>query len=146
MKNRSSSFVYSTKIWLTSVVFSPILYMAINWALDLESSVKVGIEIFGAIVLFILYGILFSLPNWLLLILGTKIIFKQVEVRNKKRFWTQGLVVVLATILFIFLFWNAEADSMSALLKLPASYVITLTIGVWVYDPNSNSFLRDNRR
>ena len=120
--------------------------MAINWALDLESSVKVGIEIFGAIVLFILYGILFSLPNWLLLILGTKIIFKQVEVRNKKRFWTQGLVVVLATILFIFLFWNAEADSMSALLKLPASYVITLTIGVWVYDPNSNSFLRDNRR
>ena len=118
---------YAIKIWLTSVVLSPVVLVV--WDLFF-TTIRGDSLVF--IMYAMIYGLILSIPNGLLLTLGTKYIFKICETEPKKRIWTQLLVLVLLTFLF-FLIFGQDSSKDFTILKFLVAYMITLTFGVWYY-------------
>lgn len=135
MKQRIRSmnyFQYSTKVWLTSLVLSPTLFML------MEEGVSVFYEPSGGlsfVLLAIIFGAMFSFPNWLLLTAGTWLVNRLDWSEQARRLLLQLWATVLTFGLFAGIS-GPEGVFYAEMLNdpLPLFYWLTITFGVWVYD------------
>lgn len=140
MKKQDIIFIsYSTKIWLCSAILSPFLRVVYLFLFQ-----KLSYYNFIPLTLFpIMVGFYLSIPNYILLLVGTYFIFKQNKNAIKRRWWSQLLVTILWFLIFGLLFDYKSLFSL--FLNFPISYLITLTIGVWGFKV-STSDKSDNSR
>lgn len=128
-------FQYSTKIWLTSVIVSPFLWISWTYLFETTGDLK---SFFGFIGLAVIYGAILSLVNWMLLIIGTKLILSNGLSKITKRILISILVLFLVSGLFTLIFAGDDPITWSeTLFKIPLFYISTLLFGVWYFDFNS---------
>ena len=133
---------YSTKIWILGAALSPILFVVYEIITAFNSltldAILSGFEDMSIFILAIFVGALVSIPNYLLLRLGTKTIFRKYKDVLERRFWTQVLVIVLWYLIFAIIF--GFYSIIDAFTNFPILYLITLTLGVWLFDVSDNKF------
>ena len=120
-------FRYASKVWLTSLFLSPAVILILSEGGAFLRSMQ---EAWMITLLFILFGGLFSIPNWLLLTAGVRVINGlSLPVRSKKLI-IQGLAAVLTFGLFWIFF---EGGNLENIFKFTGLYLVTLTFGIWLY-------------
>lgn len=125
-------FQYSTKVWLTSLVLSPTLYILMAEGHSVFHEPSGGL---GFVLLAIIFGAMFSFPNWLLLTAGTWLVNRLYWSEQARRLLLQLWATVLTFGLFAGIS-GPEGISYEEMLNdpLPLFYWLTITFGVWVYD------------
>ena len=127
MLKRFSHFIFSTKVWLTSAIVTPLFFFMIN-------PMKDPISNFGkpgeAFLLMVLFGIGFSIPNWILLIITTWQLNKKGNNINQIKSFLTIISIGLTFILFYFL--NVLFESLF-LWSTPFLYAFTLAISIRFY-------------
>ncbi|MFA6247824.1 MAG: hypothetical protein WC615_12885 [Mucilaginibacter sp.] len=106
----TNSILYSLKVWITSVVLAPVLYLTVNVCLskrnrtDFWDFILEQISIYGGCEIF---GIIFSFFTWVLFILIIKGIITCFSVFSKLKFViaSVGLVLTIGT------FWAFSSAS-----------------------------------
>lgn len=132
------SFVYPLKVWMTSVLVSPLLYLLIIKMGGYRDQYAALFSGWGYYAVAVMVGALFSIPNWLLLwvcyyfISRTKLTY----LTKKAALLTIGLL--LTALLFV-LFNGGKEIIHSADYITAVSYMLTVTIGSLVYKVNLSS-------
>jgi len=131
----SNSFKYATKIWLTSVVIAPFSYFLISGTFDVKKlhneAAGLGLYTLFAVV----FGLLFSLPCWLILVFAVKLInTRNISLIGKKIILIL-IAIVLTYLLFYLLFFKdrIDSDQLSLNMKLATVYCFTNVIGMTFY-------------
>ena len=119
----SNHFGYSTKVWLTSAFVAPILMGLYCVITDPKS------ELIFIVPFMMGFGLLFSIPNWLLLIISVWQINQSNLPNEEKKMIISFIALFLTLGLFIFIF-QGESEIMG--FSIP--YIIILMIGIWKYE------------
>lgn len=119
----SNHFAYSTKVWLTSAFIAPLLMALFAVITDPKS------ELVFIIPFMIGFGLLFSIPNWILLIISVWQINKFDFPNEEKKTIISFIAFFLTLGLFVFIF-QGESDFMG--FSIP--YIIVLIFGIWKYE------------
>lgn len=139
MKIVSNHFKYASNVWLTSAILTPCLFGFITSLFD-GGTIYIPL----AIVFIIPFGILFSIPNYLILFYFVRKINKTKITIVEKKVIINIIAVPLTFLLFIIIFFN-DFDEESFFINLPLSYSATLTSGIWffnLYRPSSEDVLQ----
>jgi len=126
--NHSNHFSFATKVWLISVFLSPVLtgmYIGITDG-NLSDS-------FGIAGLMIPFGLVFSIPNWLIFIfIVYRINQLQLDVTDKKILINLNALILTITLFIIisYVFFYFEPE----LLVFTLPYCASLTLGIWKCD------------
>jgi len=118
-------FRYATNVWLTSLFLSPVLmiiYLA-GWEIFLDPQ-----GVMGFLILALLIGVFFSIPNWLLLTVGVRLINERPWPELRKRLLIHAWATLLTVALFGLAF-GAKEDSW----QIGLFYWGTLSFGIWNY-------------
>jgi hypothetical protein len=130
----TNSFRYATKVWLTSVLFSPFVFLLINGTLNTEKLKLKAVGLNGFIFLSLLIGFLISIPNWITFFFLIKFINKQRYSIIIKKTYIILTGFCLTLILFCLTFFRdyfvLQYDFHS---KLFISYSVTIIIGIIIY-------------
>jgi hypothetical protein len=122
---------YTTLVWITSVLLSPVLIVAMTTLADGDFSFA---GFFMVVLLIALYGGVLSIPNWLLFFGGVAFLTRQYTKPSHIRWGAQVLAFLLTMGLFFILFGLDDptffADDG---LLFPASYLLTLSAGIWYF-------------
>jgi len=131
-KTKSIHVGYATKIWLLSASLSPALFILFGTLIEGQSS----LDEITILLPTIFFGLVASIPNYLLLLIGTKLIFKYNISPTSRRVWTQILVTILWYLIFRIIL---NVNTLSGFLfDLPIPYLISLSIGVWLFKVYEN--------
>lgn len=124
----TDSFLFSTKVWWTSLFVSPTLFILMEEGLAIFKDPGQGLAF---VVLAVFFGGVFSIPNWLLLTVGVAL-FRRLQWSEAA---TRLLIQLWATVLTAGLFTLMGGDSGfdSAFPILPLCYWSTLSFGIWNY-------------
>lgn len=127
MLKRFSHFVFATKVWLTSAIITPIFFLLFDPMKDTLSLFGKTSETF---LLMILFGIGFSIPNWLILIITTW----QFNKKGNSISQIKTLLTIISIGLTFLLFYllNIAFDSLFLWIT-PSFYAFTLTISIQFY-------------
>ena len=131
----SNSFRFATKVWLTSVVLSPFLFFVISGTIDVK---KLHIEAAGlGLFLFFsfVFGLLFSLPCWTILIFAVKFINKKLTTTIKKKILIIAIGILLTYLLFYFIFFKDRTDNeqLGFNMRLAMAYCLTIIGGILIF-------------
>ena len=131
----SNSFRFATKVWLTSVFLSPFVFFLISGTIDTK---KLNMEAAGLdLFLFfsLIFGLIFSLPCWTLLIFAVKFINRQYLTLTKKKALTIVTGIVLTYSLFYLPFFKDRTDSgqLASNMRLATAYCLTIVGGMIFY-------------
>ena len=124
------AFRYSTKIWLLSVIASPFVY----WLMQHFFSTSAGMplaETLTFLFLALVYGMVLSLLNYLLLIVISQDIFRKTHNALKRRILMQLVVTALWYCLFAII--TETFDPRRFMGGVATAYLITLSAGVWLF-------------
>jgi uncharacterized protein YacL len=123
---------YSIKIWLTSVLVSPLLDLILDSLVRPKSLVNLEGAI-GFLLLSVLYGIIISSPCWLLLWLSLQCMMKlnMSTLLLKSCLCVVGLV--LALLPFFLLFGHDDPITYVTTVPLAISYGLTVFAAIWLY-------------
>ncbi len=127
----SNSFFFATKVWLTSVILSPLVFFTFYFHNDLNLSV-LAFYTPSAIV----SGLLFSLPCWIISIFVIWFINTRVQSLPKKKMLIILTGIVLTNGLFYLLFKLFNDELFSLYLATP--YNLTIILGVIFYKLRSD--------
>ncbi len=119
----SNHFGYSTKVWLTSVFFAPFLIALFFTIMEPQS------ELISMIPIIIGIGFVFSIPNWLLLILFVW----QINRSNLPNEEKKTVISFIALFLTLGLFQLISGGASEAM-GFAIPYIIVLIIGIWRYE------------
>ena len=126
-----ATFRYTTLVWITSVLLSPVLIVAMTTFADGDFSFA---GFFMIVLLIALYGGVLSIPNWLLFFVGVAFITRQYTKPSHIRWGAQILAFLLTMGLFFILFGLDDptffADDG---LLFPAFYLLTLSAAIWYF-------------
>lgn len=130
----SHSFKYATKVWLTSVLISPLVYFLISRTLDLRKLQIEAVGLEGFILFSIIAGLLFSLPSWTVFFFVVKFINKQPNsiIVKKTIIGLTGILLTFIPFYLVFFKDNFEPQ-LNFHLKLLTSYSLTIIIGILIY-------------
>lgn len=121
---------YTTLVWITSVLISPVILMIIT-------AISEGRSLDGFlafIFLFVLYGGALSIPNWLLFFGGVAFLTRQFSYRRHIRWGAQAWAVFLTFGLFLVIFgWDDPSFIAGDGLLFPGVYLLVLSVGIWYY-------------
>jgi hypothetical protein len=124
----TSSFSFSTKVWLTSLVVSPTLFILVEEGTGIFEDPAEGL---GFVILAILFGGIFSIPNWFLLTLGVTLAgglgWSEPATRLLIQLWATVLTIGL------FAFMGGDFFVTEGIPVLPLCYWSTLSFGIWNY-------------
>lgn len=126
------TITYSLKVWLISVVVSPVLYVIIE-AIQ-KPRIYQNIEgSLGFILYSIPYGLVLSLVSWLLLWLSLcSLLMLKMSIKVTK-LWLSLICTVLTLFPFWLIFGHDDANSLNGIGALAASYYLVILGGVWFY-------------
>ena len=120
---------YSTKVWLTSVLLSPLLLLLSMIPFHPARL----LEYFFTTLFIIGFSIVCSVPNWLILMACTWKINAQ-----KWTFWQKKIILsvlcMVFTILLFMLVFHDDFVRGEDIWNLAFIYVGTLVFGIWIYD------------
>ncbi|MFK8005141.1 MAG: hypothetical protein AB8H03_02170 [Saprospiraceae bacterium] len=128
MLKRFSHFSFSTKVWLTSAIITPLFFLLFDPMLPPVSGIwKDPIEIIFTMIIF---GGGLSIPNWILLIIATWQLSKKGknirQIKNTLTLISVSLTLILFFLLIVFvqfpiMWWAA------------LFYALTVSIGIQFY-------------
>lgn len=122
MNHISNHFKYTSNVWLTSAILTPIICGLIMGQPD---------ELPFFVVLAIPFGIFFSIPNYLIFLLVVwRINISQLS-KIEKKVIINIIGVILTIALFMLVFGEEEEGIYMAL-----TYSATLTFGIWFFNLN----------
>lgn len=119
----SNHFGYSTRVWLTSAFVAPVLMTLFFVITD------PGSDIISIIPLMVIFGLILSIPNWLLLIISVWQINKSNIPNEEKKTIISFLAFFLTLVLFLIL-----DSGGSELILISTPYIIVLIFGIWKYE------------
>ncbi len=126
MKTISNHFKYTSNVWLTSAILTPCIFGLIMTLLG-EGSMIIGLAI--------TFGILFSIPNYLIfLFLVWKINTTQLP-KTEKKIIINIIGVVLTFALFMLIFHQPNGVSKEGI-YFSIAYSLTISFGIWIFDLN----------
>ncbi|HEY4328004.1 MAG TPA: hypothetical protein VGN20_28730 [Mucilaginibacter sp.] len=126
------AFIYSLKVWLTGVILSPVLFTAIdiiihrNIYYDYQNAL-------GFIGYSIVYGLILSIPSWLLLWLAIIIVSKWGVAIELKKVALTVAGAVLSLLPFYLLFHNDDKSSDKDVCTWATTYCLVIIGGIWFY-------------
>ena len=122
--------IYSLKVWLTMVLFAPVLQMSSNAIVfNLTTSTR---EYVVAYPLSVGIVLLCTLPVGLLLILTISKLSKNIKPILLKR-WTTLIISTLTTLTFLVCIAPKDAYPPLVLLMLLLPYSLPLILGIWIF-------------
>ncbi len=126
--DKSNHFSFATKVWLISAFLSPLLFGIYIGIIDGDI-----IESFGIALVMIPFGLVLSVPNWLIFIFAIKGINRlQLEVTEKKII-INCIAIVMTFTLFMIIF-QGDLNFDLEFLGITLPYCSTLTLGIWRCD------------
>jgi hypothetical protein len=131
MNKIALDIIYSTKVWLTSVLVSPFLLIFVI-------AIKDGFEgaandAFGFIMMAVIFGFLFSIPCWIALMIAVRMVYNAEYEEKKFKSIINIIAVGIALIIFGFTFGGFyQVDGFSWAIP----YIIVLTVGIWYFQLN----------
>jgi hypothetical protein len=126
------SLIYSLKVWLTSVILSPFLFTIIdiiihqNILYDYKNAI-------GFIGYSIIYGLILSIPSWLLLLLVIVIVSKWGIVIGLKKTVLTIAGAILSLLPFYLLFRNDDYTSNKDVYIWAITYCFVIIGGIWIF-------------
>ena len=114
--------LYSTKVWLTSVLVSP--FFIVIATRGFEGNLFDAREF---IFLALVFGFLFSIPCWIVLMIVVRLTYNS-DFEEKK---SKTIINVVSAGIALLAFFITRELIASFLWVLP--YLITLTFGIWYY-------------
>ena len=128
MKRIAPDIIYSTKVWLTSIIVSPFLFAFIRFLEqgynDFGKSIE---EVVHFILLIIIVGFLFSIPYWATLMIAVRTIYNADYEEKKNKI----IINIIAVGIVVLLFFAVHYLSANPRLSIP--YILTLTFGIWYF-------------
>jgi hypothetical protein len=127
-------FLYTTKVWITSVILSLIISVAIfsiynpNNAVDTEG-------FFISVFMGTIVGLMFSAPSISIFLYVVHRVFKTALSFKKKRIFLTLAVVPLGFLPFVIAY--AAQQITVETLKYSLIYVILIIVSIWFYSPFS---------
>lgn len=124
--------IYSLKVWLTSVVFSPVLFFICDSMLHSNDLGNLSGAL-GFIGYSITYGLVISIPSWLILFLFSgSLVNRQLKLHYKRILITA--VSIVLSILPFYLLFRGDDNGFDLYTKLWSfSYCSIIVAGVWYY-------------
>jgi len=128
------SFIYTLKVWLTSVVLAPpVIVILTKLFLPHEMVFDNVANVLSSIVLLIYLATIVSIPSWMLLWLSTALIIKF----NFSNTYNKVILTVIGCILcvlpFYLLFHEDDNPSRADLAIWASSYMLVIVGGIWFY-------------
>lgn len=138
MKRGSLSIKYAVKIWLFSVLISPILLIMFS-RYTIGGIHSGGIsETYGLCVVF---GGLFSIPS-LLIFMGIIYWFIGIErIKMKQKRMIQIAAIILCIAPIIFIFGGLEGNNFP--IAIIGIYLLTISFGIWFFDYRNPHILEE---
>ena len=118
---------YSIKIWLTSIFTGPILILAYFFFS------KEPMDSVALIGLFIVFGWIFSIPAFLLLLVSNIFIFKRIQKESQIKLINQVLVIIFCVATFTIILSTNSLESLIESLIFQIPYILSLSFSVWFY-------------
>jgi len=118
---------YTIKIWLTSILMGPVLILAYLFLSDepMDSVALIG--------LFIVFGWIFSIPAFLLLLVSNIFIFKKIQKESQIKILNQVLVIIFCVATFMIILSTRSLESLIESLIIQIPYILSLSFSVWFY-------------
>jgi hypothetical protein len=120
------SFIYSLKIWLTAAFVAPLFLLLFKMN-------PLG---------FIYFGLMFSVPSWVLLMLGTQFFLQKKLTMMQFKIRLSVLGVILTFLPFWLLFPPKDIFSEEGMvfsMALPALYAAVIVAGIFIYKIQLNT-------
>ncbi|MDR6942081.1 hypothetical protein [Mucilaginibacter pocheonensis] len=128
------TLIYSLKIWLTSVVIGPLIYIVHETKLqDLKGSA-------GFILYSIPYGLALSSLIWLLFWLSLHCIYQLNISTLTFKLYLSSIGFVLSLLPFFLIFGNDDPITYKEILPWALSYCIVIVAGVWFFKLKPSSY------
>ena len=126
---------YVLKVWISTILFAPILFMLITAIVAASKDSGIDAGAFGFIFFAMAYGLVLSLPTFILIYLLFPVIYKKIEstLKLKLVILLIGLVCILTT---FYLLYGPDAYNLNenyAALTFSILYSTCLTIFSFVY-------------
>jgi hypothetical protein len=130
--------LFSLKVWLTSVIISPALYLFYDaFRVHSKTNFEGGI---GFILFSILYGLILSSLSWLILWLSTFSLLQLNYSTLVNKIWLSIIGTGLTILPFLLLFGSDDPITYVTTVPWALSYNIVIVAGIWFYKlkPMSN--------
>lgn len=131
MKSNSNHFKYTSNVWLTSAILTPCIF---GFLMALFGEGLMEMPMF--ICLAILFGVLLSIPNYLIFLLVIWKINNTFLSIIEKKIIINFIGVVLTFALFMFIFHQPKGVEPECF-QFAFSYSATLTLGIWYFNLTS---------
>ena len=135
---KHNSFLYSLKVWLTSVVLSPVIYvllLAIRQVADLREMLNTGIWMISEYIIFVVAQFIFSFITWILFV-AVILISARISMAQTFRKWIiffAGIGLTVATFILMLSPFDLFNDA-NGLINLMYANCFCIGWGVWYYN------------
>lgn len=128
----TTNLLYSLKIWLTSVLLAPILYLIIMNLKDLGGTQQTG-AVGEMYFLLIIFGVAFSFVTWFIFFMLIMLIssYAPNEISARLIICVTGILLVLTT--FMVTIFNYRLTNDGDFIYLVAANCICIGAGSWIY-------------
>ena len=133
------ALIYSLKVWLSSIVVSPILYY--TWTYNYSNDFAAG-NFFGFWALSIIYGLILSLPCYALFLIAIFYLSTRISGATGKKIGLGLLAALLIMALIYLIFGHDDKVFLEPTIRLAVCYILSVS-GAIVYLrlPSRNSAL-----
>jgi fatty acid desaturase len=116
------ALIYSTKVWLTGVIFSPIVFFSTLGVQDPDLN-----SVIDYTWLMMMFGFAYSIPSWIFLVVTSWLVLHFMN----REFLRRGIIWIVSMLLCLlpFLYIGFYDDEFTFVLP----YMITISSGVWYY-------------
>lgn len=127
------SIIYGTMTWIISLIVSPILFSIALWlggedVFHIDKDYMGWTDFMGQIYLFVLFGGLFSIPNWIIFTIFISILGQLNLTMPMRRFYIQLIAMVMTFALFYIMGFARGAEN----LLMIGVYCAGLSVGIWL--------------
>lgn len=130
--HKNADLLYATKVWLLSVVLSPIMLLLIPGLgpfSNFNSIFKSLYEVIMAYFTFAMLSLIFSVPSWLVFMLVVRFIVRGPDRAYDKKTLIQIAAIIIGLAPFVLLGGIDDFSAEFLFFSLP--YLITLSFGIW---------------
>ena len=129
------AFIYSLKVWLTTVLLGMRVAALIKIATDTQHLMYKAEDIFDSAIYDIPVGLIACLPSWLLFSLVVGYLNKVIHSVEQEKLWLSVVAVFLSILPFALLFWHqlTHLNYLPDMLPELAAYTIVTIAGTWFY-------------
>ncbi len=130
----SNTLKYATKVWLTSVLLSPFVFLLFMGTVDAQKLQTEAIGTGGFVFFSLLFGFVLSIPNWIVFVFVTRFINRKFSAHPQKKLPLAIAGMMLTYILFALVFFSdgVRGQQIFHLLLLTA-YCSTIGAGAVLY-------------